>query len=305
MDDLPKRVKIVEVGPRDGLQNEPEPVPLEIKLKFIEALARAGLAHIEATAFVHPKAIPQLADAVDVAKQLPSVCSVEYSALVPNQRGLDRAIEAGVRRIAVFTAASDEFTKKNINMTVDESITVFEPIIKAALERGMTVRGYVSTSFVCPYAGEISKERVLDVTARLLDMGCDEIAISDTIGAAAPTDVIRTVGFVLQTVPVARIALHFHDTYGTALANVFAGLQLGVTTFDSSAGGLGGCPYAKGASGNLATEDLVYFLDRMGIQAGVHLDRVAEASMLISRFLGRDLPGRQLKRLQALGMPNG
>lgn len=299
MADLPKRVKIVEVGPRDGLQNEPEPIPTNIKLNFIDALARAGLTHIEATAFVHPKAIPQLADALDVARNLPPHSGVEYSALVPNQRGLDRATESGIRRIAVFTAASDEFTKKNINMSVDESLAVFQPVIASAIAGDMTVRGYVSTSFVCPYAGEISKERVLDVAKRLLDLGCNEIAISDTIGAAAPCDIDRTVGHILQFVPATQIALHLHDTYGTALANVLAGLQLGISTFDASAGGLGGCPYANGASGNLATEDLVYFLDRMGIESGVRLNDVAMASMLIADQLKRELPSKQLKRLNA------
>ncbi len=296
---LPDHVNIVEVGPRDGLQNEPEPIPTATKLAFIRKLADSGLRQIEATSFVHPKAIPQLADAVDVARELPAAPGVTYSALVPNQKGLDRAIEAGLKRIAVFTAASDEFTRKNINMTVDESLAVFEPVIRAGIAGGMSVRGYVSTCFVCPYAGEIAKERVLDVTQRLIAMGCDEVAISDTIGAAAPVDIDRTVGYVLNSVPREKIALHLHDTYATALANVYAGLQLGITTFDASAGGLGGCPYAKGASGNLATEDLVYFLDRMGITSGVNLERVAAASNEIAAALGRELPSRQWRRLRA------
>ena len=299
MSALPKEVKIVEVGPRDGLQNEPEQIPTDLKLAFIAALAGSGLRAIEATSFVHPKAIPQLADAVDVAGRLPPAEGVTYSALVPNQKGLDRALETGIRRIAVFTAASDSFTKKNINMTVDESLATFAPVVKSALAAGLTVRGYVSTSFVCPYEGNISKDRVLDVTTRLLDMGIDEVAVSDTIGAAAPTDVFETVGHLLKSIPPGKFALHLHDTCGTALANVLAGLQLGITTFDSSAGGLGGCPYAPGASGNLATEDLVYMLDRMGIQCGVNLQTVFEASSIIADKWGRTLPSRQWQRMKA------
>ncbi|RIK63811.1 MAG: hydroxymethylglutaryl-CoA lyase [Planctomycetota bacterium] len=296
---LPARLKIVEVGPRDGLQNEPEPIATDVKLAFIARLAESGLSQIEATSFVHPKAIPQLADAVEVARRLPAAGGVTYSALVPNQKGLDRAIEAGMRRIAVFTAASDSFAKKNINMTVDESLATFAPVVAAALERGITVRGYVSTCFVCPFEGDVSKQRVREVALRLFDMGIDEVAISDTIGAASPRDVFETVGCVLEQSPREKIALHFHDTYGTALANVLAGLQLGVTTFDSSAGGLGGCPYAPGASGNLATEDLVYMLDRMGIHTGVDLGKVFEASSLIAQTLRRQLPGRQWRKLSA------
>lgn len=296
---LPQRVKIVEVGPRDGLQNEPEPIPTATKLAFIRKLAEAGLSQIEVTSFVHPKAIPQLADAIDVAKSLPDVPGVIYSALVPNQKGLDRAIDAGIRRIAVFTAASDEFTRKNINMSVDESFGVFEPVVRAAISQGISVRGYVSTAFVCPYAGEIPRERVLDVSLRLLSMGCDEIAISDTIGAAAPRDIDQTVGYVAGKIPVGKIALHLHDTYATALANVYAGLQMGVAIFDASAGGLGGCPYAKGAAGNLATEDLIYFMDRMGIETGVDLNRVAAASNVVAATLGRQLPSKQWLRLKA------
>lgn len=299
MSGLPKQVKIVEVGPRDGLQNEPGQIPTDLKLAFIAKLAESGLREIEATSFVHPKAIPQLADAVEVAGRLPPAPGVSYSALVPNQKGLDRALESGIRRIAVFTAASDSFTKKNINMSVDESLATFAPVVKAGLAAGLTVRGYVSTAFVCPYEGDISRDRVLDVTKRLLEMGIDEVAVSDTIGAAAPTDIFETVGHLLKTIPADKLALHLHDTYGTALANVLAGLELGITTFDSSAGGLGGCPYAPGASGNLATEDLVYMLDRMGIATGVNLQKVFEASSLIAKELNRSLPSRQWQRLNA------
>ncbi len=296
--DLPQHVRIVEVGPRDGLQNESISIPTDRKLAFIGALAAAGLKEIEATSFVHPKAVPQLADALDVAKSLPRNDGVRYSALVPNEKGLVRAKEAGIRRIAVFTAASETFAQKNINMTIAESLRAFEPVVKAALADGMSVRGYVSTCFVCPYEGEVGKKKVREVAEALIAMGVDEVAISDTIGAAAPTDVVQTVSYVMESIPREKIALHFHDTYGTALANVYAGLQLGIATFDSSAGGLGGCPYAPGASGNLATEDLVYFLDRMGIDTGVNLAGVVDAASVMAEVLGRQLPSKQCRRLR-------
>ncbi len=292
-------ITIVEVGPRDGLQNEAEPIPTDVKVAFIEGLVEAGLTQIEATSFVHPRAVPQLADASDLAARLPAAPGVAFSALVPNEKGLDRAMEAGFKRIAVFTAASDTFARKNINMSVDESLKTFEPLVRRALDDGLSVRGYVSTAFVCPYEGQIAREAVGDVTRRLLDMGADQVAISDTIGAAAPTDVRETVGFVLETLPAEKLALHFHDTYGTALANVCAGLVLGIRTFDASGGGLGGCPYAPCASGNLSTEDLVYLLDRMGIQTGVNLDRLASASTTMAEALGKELPSRQWQRLRA------
>lgn len=300
---LPTKVKVVEVGPRDGLQNEKHPVPTVTKLEFIHALIAAGVKNIEATSFVSPKAIPQLADSMELARQLPQAPGVFYSALVPNQIGFDRCTQSGIERIAVFTAASETFTKKNINMTIDQSLTTFAPIVKEALKRHMTVRGYVSTSFVCPYEGNIDKSKVRDVCEQLVNMGVDEVAISDTIGAAVPTDVTETVGFALERIPREKIALHFHDTYGTALANVMAGLQLGIATFDASAGGLGGCPYAPGASGNLATEDLVYLLERMGIPTGIDLEKLAAASTIIANGLGRNLPGRQWQRLSGAVSP--
>lgn len=295
---LPRRVKIVEVGPRDGLQNEAVPVPTSVKLAFIRALVDAGLTHIEATSFVHAKAVPQLADAPEVLAGLPSNSAVAFCALVPNDRGLDRAVQAGVRRIAVFTAASDTFTQKNIGMSVDESLNVFAPVVQRALAAGMSVRGYVSTAFVCPFEGPVRRQRVREVSLRLLEMGVDEVAISDTIGAAVPTDVAQVMDFVKEKISVDKIALHFHDTYGTALANVFAGLLAGVATFDSSAGGLGGCPFAPGAAGNLATEDLVYMLDKMDIETGVDLERVVVAATLISDALSRELSSRQWVRLR-------
>ena len=299
---LPKAVRIVEVGPRDGLQNEATVIPTATKQQFIAMLAEAGLQHIEATAFVHPERVPQLADADTLAATLPHHTSVCYSALVPNRRGLARAQQAGIKHIAVFTAASDTFTQRNINMSVAESLATFAPLVEQAQAHGMTVRGYVSTGFVCPYEGDIAPARVVEVTQALLAMGIQEVSIGDTIGAASPRDVTRLLDTLFTAgVSAGSLALHMHDTYGTALANVYAGLLMGITTFDTSAGGLGGCPYAPGASGNLATEDLVYCLHRMGIKTGVDLNAVAAASTLIAKALGRrTLPSKQWQRLQAV-----
>src|SRR5437016_3660596 len=295
MGSLPKNVRIVEVGPRDGLQNESAIVPAVKKVEFIKLLAAAGLQDIEVASFVHPKWVPQLADAQEVIQQLEAPPNVRYSALVPNMKGLERAIESGIRRIAVLTAASETFTKKNINMGIQESIDVFRPVVDRALKEGMSVRGYVSTCFVCPYEGSVAKEKVGDVTGALFELGVDEVSIGDTIGAATPQDVETTCGYLLQKFVGHKLAMHFHDTYGMAIANVYQALQMGFTIFDSSAGGLGGCPYAPGASGNLATEDLVYLLDRLGIKSGVSLNLLRRASHFIARELGRDLPSRVLK----------
>ncbi len=296
-------VKIVEVGPRDGLQNESKIIPVDAKIGFIENLAQAGLRHIEMTSFVHPKAVPQLADASQIIERTVQKPGVIYSALVPNLKGLERAIDSGIKRIAVFTAASDSFTRKNINMSMAESLTTFSQVVNQALKSGLSVRGYVSTAFVCPYEGDIKPESVLDVTKQLLDMGIDEVSLGDTVGAASPKDVYKTLGYLIENqIDSSKIALHFHDTFGTALANVYASLELGIRTFDSSAGGLGGCPYAPGASGNLATEDLVYMLTRMGIETGVDLTQLARASRAIEKELGYELPSKQLKRLKASEM---
>ncbi len=292
---LPKTVRIVEVGPRDGLQNEARTVPTDKKAEFVRLLAAAGLKDIEVASFVHPKWIPQLADAQDLIKQLEPNPSVRYSALVPNMKGLDRAIESGIRRIAVFTAASETFNRKNINMGIQESIDVFKPVVDRALKEGISVRGYVSTCFVCPYEGAVPKEKVAEVTRALFDLGVDEVSIGDTIGAATPKDVESTGGHLLGQFPVERLAMHFHDTYGMAIANVYQSLQMDFATFDSSAGGLGGCPYAPGASGNVATEDLLYLLDRLGIATGVSLQLLRRASHFIAQQLARDLPSRVLK----------
>ncbi len=296
---LPDSVRIVEVGPRDGLQNEATIVPTPSKIEFVNALVDAGLTEIEVTSFVSPRHIPQLGDAAELAGALSPREGVRLSALVPNARGLERAREAGIRRIALFTAASDTFTEKNIGMTVARSLTVFGEVAHLALEMGISIRGYVSTAFECPFEGAVSPQRVLEVTEQLLALGADEISLGDTIGVAAPTEVERLIELLRRRVPLGRLALHFHDTSGTALANVVAGLSLGITTFDASAGGLGGCPYAPGAAGNLATEDLVYLLQRMGIHTGVDLGRLAQASAIIERTLGRRLPSRQLQRLGA------
>src|SRR5262245_39137601 len=295
MTDLPQRVRIVEVGPRDGLQNETKVVSTEKKSEFIKLLAAAGLKEIEVASFVHPKWVPQLADAEDLIRRLEPLPGVRYSALVPNMKGLDRALASGIRRIAVFTAASETFNRKNINMGVQESIDVFQPVIAEALKEKITVRGYVSTCFVCPYEGAIAKEKVGEVTRALFDLGVDEVSIGDTIGAATPKDVATTVGYLIELFGSEKLAMHFHDTYGMAVANVYQALQMGIATFDSSAGGLGGCPYAPGASGNAATEDLVYLFDKLGVETGVSLPMLRRASHFIGQELAHDLPSRVLK----------
>ena len=285
-----RRVRIYEVGPRDGLQNESTPIPTDAKLRFIDLLADAGLRHIEATSFVSPKAIPQLSDADDLMARLPRRDRVRYPVLVPNERGLARAEAAGVDAIAVFTAATDAFTKHNIGMTVDESIAAFAPVLARADELGWWRRAYVSTAFGCPYTGRVDPADAVEVAVRLMALGVDEICFGDTIGVSVPAQVTELVGRAAQAgIPVARQAYHFHDTRGTALANVVAGLAAGVRTFDSATGGTGGCPYAPGAAGNLATEDLVYLLDASGYEHGVSLDRVLDAARFIAAALGKPL----------------
>jgi len=283
-------VRVYEVGPRDGLQNEATPIPTDAKLRFIELLAEAGLREIEATSFVSPRAIPQLADADELMARLGRRSGVRYPVLVPNERGLERAEAAGADAICVFTAASEAFTKHNINMTIAESIDAFRPVIARARERGWWTRGYVSTAFGCPYQGAVGEAAVVGVARELLELGIDELSIGDTIGVAVPADVRRVVGALEAAgIGAARLAMHFHDTRGTALANVSAGLELGIRCFDASTGGTGGCPYAPGAAGNLATEDLVYLLDREGADHGVDLDRLLVAARHVSDTLGRSL----------------
>ena len=283
-------VRIFEVGPRDGLQNESTPISTNAKLRFIDLLADAGLREIEATSFVSPRAIPQLADADELMARLERRPGVRYPVLVPNQRGLERAEAAGVDAVCVFTAASEAFTAHNINMSIAESIEAFRPVVTAARERGWWSRGYVSTAFGCPYQGTVDEGAVVDVATRLLELGVDELSIGDTIGVAGPADVRRVVGALLAAgIGTERLAMHFHDTRGTALANVTAALGLGIRCFDASTGGTGGCPYAPGAAGNLATEDLVYMLDREGLSHGVDLDRLLIAARHVSDTLGRPL----------------
>jgi isopropylmalate/homocitrate/citramalate synthase len=288
-------VKIVEVGPRDGLQNEKVTVPAEAKVAFITALGDAGLRTIEAGAFVSPKWVPQMADTAEVYRNIPKDPGVEYPVLVPNEKGLDRALDAGVTSIAIFTAASETFNKRNINMSIDESFVNYAPVAARARAEGVRVRGYVSTAFGCPYEGDVAPEKVLEVSARLLDLGCYEVSVGDTIGVGTPMQVQGVVGMLLQVIPATRLAMHFHDTRGTALANTLAALEMGIATFDASAGGLGGCPFAPGASGNLATEDLVYMLDGMAIESGVDLNRLVAASSIIAPYLDHPLPGRYLQ----------
>ncbi|MDQ2784229.1 MAG: hydroxymethylglutaryl-CoA lyase [Chloroflexota bacterium] len=292
-------VRIVEVGPRDGLQNEPVFVPTADKLRFIDLLSDAGLPVVEATSFVSPQAIPALADADQVFPAITKRPGTRYLALVPNLRGLDRALAAGVREIALFTAASETFTKRNINMTVAESLAVFAAVMERARPAGVTVRGYVSTAFGCPYEGCVPPEKVVAVTQSLFALGVAEVSIGDTIGVATPNQVTDIVTLLANSVPIGNLALHFHDTRGTALANAYAGLQAGITCFDSAAGGLGGCPYAPGASGNLATEDLLYMLDGLGIETGVDIGKVATASQFLAKVLGHALPGRYLAAFNA------
>jgi isopropylmalate/homocitrate/citramalate synthase len=284
------RVRIYEVGPRDGLQNEAVPVPLATKLRYLELLADAGLREIEATSFVGPSAIPQLADADELMAALPRRSGVRYPVLVPNDRGLARAEAAGVDAIAVFTAATDAFTTRNIRMTVDESLAAFAPVLARASDLGWWRRGYVSTAFGCPYTGAVSAERAVEVASRLLALGLDEVCFGDTIGVGVPPQVRAIVARAVDAgVPIERIAFHFHDTRGTALANVAAGLSAGVRCFDASTGGTGGCPYAPGAAGNLATEDLVYLLDAIGLDHGVALDGTLRAARFIAEALGKPL----------------
>lgn len=286
-------VRIYEVGPRDGLQAEAAVLPIEAKLQLIGMLADAGLREIEATSFVSPRAIPQLADADELMARLDRRPGVRYPVLVPNRRGLERAIAAGADAICVFTAATDAYAQHNINMTVGESLAAFEPLVVEARERGWWVRAYVSTAFGCPYSGEVDEREVVSVAERLLRMGVDELSISDTVGVASPADVRR----VLDALAAAGIgsealALHLHDTRGTALANVMAALAHGVRCFDASTGGTGGSPFAPGTAGNLATEDLVYLLDREGLRHGADLDAVLRAARFAAAGLGRELQSR-------------
>jgi len=291
----PGSVTIVEVGPRDGLQNEAAQLSVEARVAFCNRLVAAGLRVVEVGAFVSPRQVPQMADSAEVLRRVDRPAGVRLPVLVPNRKGFDAATAAGAREIAVFTAASETFNRKNINASIDESFERFDEFVPDARREGIWVRGYVSTCFGCPYEGVVAPETVFGVAERLIEAGCSEISIGDTIGVAVPTQVEEVMGGLAERVPAAKLAVHFHDTRGTALANVLAALNIGIAIVDSSAGGLGGCPYAPGASGNLATEDLLYMLDGMGIATGVSLDDLARASRALEPLLDHALPSRFLQ----------
>jgi hydroxymethylglutaryl-CoA lyase len=291
---MPERVTIWEVGARDGLQNEQAIVPVEVKIEFLDRLADAGLTVLEATSFVHPKWVPQLADAAELLAGLERRDGVSYPVLVPNERGLDRALDAGVHHIAIFASATETFANRNLNRTLDSQFEMFEPVVTRARDAGLDVRGYLSMCFGDPWEGAVDPAKVAAVGRRLLDLGCSQLSLGDTIGVATPGQVERLLGLL----PVDAVAVHFHDTYGQALANTLTALRLGVSTVDSSAGGLGGCPYAESATGNLATEDLVWMLDGLGVSTGVDLDRLADTSAWMAERLGRPSPSRVVRALR-------
>ncbi|HEY7594981.1 MAG TPA: hydroxymethylglutaryl-CoA lyase [Actinophytocola sp.] len=298
-DDLPAAVTVWEVGPRDGLQNETAVVPVAVKLEFLDRLADAGLTTIEATSFVHPKWVPQLADAEELLAGLSKRDGVRYPVLVPNERGLDRALAAGVRHIAIFASATETFASRNLNRTLDSQMEMFDPVVSRAVAEGMDVRGYVSMCFGDPWEGAVDPAAVVSVGQRLLDMGCSQLSLGDTIGVATAGQVAALLSaFAAAGTAMSALAVHFHDTYGQALANTLAALRHGVTTVDSSAGGLGGCPYAESATGNLATEDLVWLLDGLGVDTGVDLDKLADTSAWLAGELGRPSPSRVVRALR-------
>ncbi len=295
---LPKKVKLVEMGPRDGLQNEHEAIATADKIAYIDLLSQTGLGWIEATSFVSPKAIPQLADASDVFAGIRKAPGVRYPVLVPNLKGYARARDAGADAIAVFTAASEIFTKRNINMTIAESLDGFRDVVAAAKHDGVWVRGYVSTAFGSPFGDTVTPQAVADVCEVLMEMGCDELSVGDTIGVGVPSQVEALVPLLARAIPLDRIAMHFHDTRGTALVNLYTALQSGVSIFDASAGGLGGCPYAPGATGNVGTEDVLYLLNGLGIETGVDIDKVRAASRFIAAKLGHGLTSKAFQALE-------
>ncbi len=296
---LPKFVKLVEMGARDGLQNEHAVISTNDKVRYIDLLSETGLQWIEATSFVSPKAIPQLADAADVFTRIRKAPGVRYPVLVPNMKGYERAKSVGVDAIAVFTAASETFTKRNINMTIDESLDTFRDVVRTAKSDGMWVRGYVSTAFGSPFGDEVTPAMVVDVSVKLMEMGCDELSIGDTIGVGVPSQVDELIPALTKQISLDQLAFHFHDTRGTALANLYAALQHGVHIFDSSAGGLGGCPYAPGATGNVGTEDVIYLLHSMKVDTGVDLSKLRAASRFIRGVLDHDLTSKAFQAMEA------
>ncbi len=300
---LPKHVTLFEMGARDGLQNEGAVISTDDKVRYIDLLSETGLQWIEATSFVSPKAIPQLADAAEVFSRIRKAPGVRYPVLVPNVKGYERARAAGADAIAVFTAASESFTKRNINMTIEESLATFRDVVRAAKADGLWVRGYVSTAFGSPFGDEVTPQSVVDVSLKLMEMGCDELSIGDTIGVGVPSQVAALVPMLAARIPLDMIAMHFHDTRGTALANVYAALQLGVTKFDASSGGLGGCPYAPGATGNVGTEDVLYMLHQMGIETGVDLAKVRTASRFIAGVVDHALTSKAYQAMEAAVSP--
>ena len=289
---LPAAVKIVEVGPRDGLQNEKETIPAAVKIALVDQLSAAGLQYIEAAAFVSPKWVPQMASSTEVMAHIARKKGVVYSALVPNLKGFEAALAAGVDEVVIFGAASEAFSQKNINCSIAESIERFRDVAHAAKQHGLRLRGSISCAFGCPYQGAVPVESVVDVVARLRDLGCDEFDIADTIGVATAVQVQQVFARVARDAPIERLAGHFHDTYGQALANIFAALEVGVSIFHSSVAGLGGCPYAKGATGNVATEDVLYMMEGLGIKTGIDLHAVVDAGQFISQHLGRKSASR-------------
>jgi hydroxymethylglutaryl-CoA lyase len=296
---LPERVTIWEVGPRDGLQNEDTVVPVDVKLEFLDRLADAGLTTVEATSFVHPRWVPQLADAEELLAGLTPRDGVRYPVLVPNERGLDRALAAGVKHIAIFASATETFANRNLNRSLDTQMAMFEPVVTRAVAEGLDVRGYVSMCWGDPWEGAVDPAAVVSVGRRLLDMGCSQLSLGDTIGVATAGHVAALItAFTDAGTPADALAVHFHDTYGQALANTVEALRHGVTTVDSSAGGLGGCPYAESATGNLATEDLVWCLDGLGVDTGVDLDKLADTSAWMAAKLGRPSPSRVVRALR-------
>jgi hydroxymethylglutaryl-CoA lyase len=295
---LPARVTVYEVGPRDGLQNEPTTVPVEVKVEFLSRLAAAGLRVIEATSYVHPKWVPQLADAEQLIAAMRPVEGVRYPVLVPNERGLDRALAQGMTEVAIFGSATETFAQRNLNRSIDESLAMFAPVVGRARAAGLNVRGYLSMCFGDPWEGDVAVEQVVRVGAQLLELGCTQLSLGDTIGVGTPGHVRALVeAFGGSGVGVDALAMHFHDTYGQALANALAALQEGITTLDASAGGLGGCPFARNATGNLATEDLVWMLDGLGIETGVDLAALVQTSVWMAAELGRPSPSRVVQAL--------